>query len=86
MVVPGETLVMVGMNILIVCCLIYFFQGMAITAFFFRLKNISVIFRWLFYMLLAVQQYTIMFVVALGLFDLWIDFRKRLVRIKDVQA
>jgi uncharacterized protein YybS (DUF2232 family) len=86
MVVPGETLVIMGMNILIVCCLIYFFQGMAITAFFFRLKNISVIFRWLFYMLLAVQQYTIVFVIALGLFDLWIDFRKRLVKIKDVQA
>ena len=86
MLIPDETLVMVGMNILIVCCLIYFLQGMAITAFFFHLKKISVIFRWLFYMLLAVQQYTIVFVVALGLFDLWIDFRKRIAGIKNVQA
>ncbi len=83
---PIEVLDTIGINVLIVCCLIYLFQGLAIAAFFFREKQVPIIFRGLFYMLIAVQQYLIIFIIVIGLFDLWIDFRKRMTRIKDAQV
>lgn len=83
---PVDILETVGINILIICCLVYLFQGLAIAGFFFRLKKIPVAFRWLFYMLIIVQQYMVILVIAFGLFDLWIDFRKRIAGIKDVHA
>jgi uncharacterized protein YybS (DUF2232 family) len=83
---PIEILDTIGINVLIVCCLIYLFQGLAIAAFFFRRKQVPVIFRGLFYMLIAVQQYMIIFIIAVGLSDLWIDFRKRITGIKDAHV
>ena len=38
--VPLEGITIVGMNLLIVCGLIYLFQGLAIAAFFFRQKRV----------------------------------------------
>ena len=83
--VPGEISTMVGLNMLIVCCLIYFFQGMAIAAFLFSRKRVPVALRWVFYALLVVQQYMVILVVAFGLFDIWVDFRKRITGV-DAQA
>jgi len=40
----------------------------------------------LFYLLILVQQYMVVFVIALGLFDIWVDFRKRIKGITDVHA
>jgi uncharacterized protein YybS (DUF2232 family) len=81
--VPVEGAVIVGMNLLIIVCLTYMFQGLAITAFFFRKKQTPRMFRFFFYGLILIQQYMLIVVVALGLFDLWIDFRKRM---KDVNS
>jgi uncharacterized protein YybS (DUF2232 family) len=86
MLAPGQILDTVGMNVLIVCCLIYLFQGLAITSFFFRHKQAPVIFRWLFYVLIVVQQYMLVLVIAVGLADMWIDFRKRITGIKDAHV
>jgi len=83
---PLDLLETVGINLLIICCLVYLFQGLAITGFFFRRKKVPVIFRWLFYMLIVVQQYMVILVIAFGLFDIWIDFRKRIAGITDVHA
>ena len=80
---PILVLDMIGINVLIVCCLIYLFQGLAIAAFFFKQKQVPVVFRGLFYMLITVQQYMVIFIIAVGLSDLWIDFRKRMTGIKD---
>jgi uncharacterized protein YybS (DUF2232 family) len=80
---PIDILDTVGINILIVCCLIYLFQGLAIASFFFRHKQVPVVFRWLFYMIIVVQQYMVILVIAVGLFDIWIDFRRRFTGIKD---
>lgn len=84
--VPIEGIVIVGMNLLIITGLIYMFQGLAITAFFFRKKQISRMFRFFFYGLIMVQQYMLIFVIAVGLFDLWVDFRKRITDIKNVDG
>jgi uncharacterized protein YybS (DUF2232 family) len=83
---PIDILETVGINLLIICCLVYLFQGLAIAGFFFKHKKIPTFFRWLFYMLIIVQQYMIVLVIAFGLFDLWVDFRKRITGIKDVHA
>jgi len=83
---PLDILETVGINLLIICCLVYLFQGLAIAGFFFRFKKVPVPFRWFFYMLIVIQQYMAIFVIALGLFDLWVDFRRRISRIKDVHA
>jgi uncharacterized protein YybS (DUF2232 family) len=83
---PIQVLDIIGINVLIVCCLIYLFQGLAIAAFFFRQKQVPVIFRGLFYLLIAVQQYMVIFIIAVGLSDLWIDFRKRITGIKDAHV
>jgi uncharacterized protein YybS (DUF2232 family) len=80
---PLEGAAIVGMNLLILCGLIYLFQGLAIAAFLFRQKQVPVMFRWLFYTLLFVQQYMLIIVIAFGLFDMWVDFRKRIGGIKN---
>lgn len=78
LIIPLDGMSIVGLNILIICCLIYLFQGLAIIAFFFRKKRVPKIFRLLFYVLVLVQHYMLILVTAAGLFDLWIDFRKRI--------
>jgi uncharacterized protein YybS (DUF2232 family) len=84
MLVPVDVIDTVGLNILIICCLIYLLQGLAIVGFFFKRKRIPLLLRWLFYLLIAVQQYMVILVIAFGLFDIWIDFRKRIAGVKDV--
>jgi uncharacterized protein YybS (DUF2232 family) len=82
-IVPLEGAAIVGMNLLILCGLIYLFQGLAIAAFFFRQKRVPLMFRWLFYALLLVQQYMLIIVIVFGLFDMWADFRKRIGGVKN---
>lgn len=74
--IPNDRVYFVGMNLLIVCLFVYLLQGLAIISFYFRKKNIPIFLRTLFYFLLIFQQIFILLVIALGLFDLWVDFRK----------
>lgn len=80
---PLEGFSVIGMNLLIVCGLIYLFQGLSIVVFFFRQKKIPKTVRLLFYGLILVQQYMLIVLIAFGLFDMWVDFRKRIAGIKD---
>jgi uncharacterized protein YybS (DUF2232 family) len=64
------------MNVFIVACFIYLLHGFAIIGFLFRTKNVPIIFRYLFYFLIAVQQFLMVVIVAAGVFDIWIDFRR----------
>jgi len=74
--IPNDRVYYVGLNLLILCLFVYLLQGLAIISFFFRKKNIPVFMRTIFYVLLIFQQIFILLVVAVGLFDLWLDFRK----------
>jgi uncharacterized protein YybS (DUF2232 family) len=65
-----------GLNVLMVVCLIYFLQGLAIASFFFQKKEAPMFFRYLFYFLIAVQQILVIPIATVGLFDIWVDFRK----------
>jgi uncharacterized protein YybS (DUF2232 family) len=74
--IPWLWIKFASLNILILCFFIYFLQGIAIIEFFFKRKKAPFYLRFLFYFLIMIQQYLMFFVVAAGLFDLWIDFRK----------
>lgn len=65
-----------ALNILLMSALFYFFQGLAIVAYFFHHKKVPMLLRSIGYVLIAVEQFVTLFVVGLGLFDLWGDFRR----------
>jgi len=74
--VPHKDINFFSLNIFLVTCFIYFLQGLAIVSFFFQNKNVPLFLRYLFYFFIAVQQMLMIPIVAVGLFDIWIDFRK----------
>ena len=76
MILPDETVQIAGLNVLIVVLFLYLLQGLAIVQFFFRQKNIPRYLRAMFYALIILYQYLLVFVSAIGLFDIWVDFRK----------
>ncbi|MEJ2640992.1 MAG: DUF2232 domain-containing protein, partial [Desulfosarcinaceae bacterium] len=76
MLLPSQGIKLVGVNTLLVILTIYFFQGMAIVSFFFEKKKMPRPFRIMLYTLIALQQVLLLVVIALGVFDLWLDFRK----------
>lgn len=65
-----------GLNVFLVVSFIYLLQGLAIVSFFFQHKNIPFFFRWISYFLIAIQQILMIAIAVIGLFDIWIDFRK----------
>ncbi|MBW1675660.1 MAG: YybS family protein [Deltaproteobacteria bacterium] len=67
---------MLGINGLIVIMMIYFFQGIAIVSFYFEKKQFPKVLRGLLYGLIAMQQLLFLVVIAVGFFDMWIDFRR----------
>jgi uncharacterized protein YybS (DUF2232 family) len=73
---PARDVKILGLNGLLVLMVIYFFQGIAIVAFFFERRRFPRPLRVLLYSLLALQQVLLLLVVALGLFDMWLNFRK----------
>jgi uncharacterized protein YybS (DUF2232 family) len=76
MMIPDSAIKLIGLNGLLILLTIYFFQGIAIVAFFFDKKQLPRFFRILFYSLIALQQILLLVVIAAGLFDIWLDFRK----------
>lgn len=74
--IPVEWARFTGLNILFVCLFVYLFQGLAIVSFFFRRKHVPRLLRMILYILIFVQQYVTITIMATGLFDLWFDFRK----------
>jgi uncharacterized protein YybS (DUF2232 family) len=75
--IPGaETVRTAALNIFLVIALFYFFQGLSIMAYYFHHRHVPYFFRSLAYVLIVFEQVCTVFVVALGLFDLWGDFRR----------
>jgi uncharacterized protein YybS (DUF2232 family) len=74
--VPNQVVQMVGVNVLLICGLLYFFQGLAILAFHFKRFQVPQFFRWIAYMLLVLIKSIMLLVILMGLIDLWLDFRR----------
>ena len=75
MLVPNQLVSDAALNLLIVILSLYFLQGMAIIVNFFKQIKVPRFARGLFYLVLAVQPYLAGAVAALGIFDIWGDFR-----------
>ncbi len=74
--VPAQWVKLAGINGLLVACVVYFFQGIAIISFFFEAKRFPKLLRVMIYALIAVQQILAIVVIGIGLFDMWLDLRK----------
>ncbi|MFH0811123.1 MAG: DUF2232 domain-containing protein [Pseudomonadota bacterium] len=74
--IPDATARLVGMNVLAVAAVIYFVQGLAIAAFYLGKTRLPRPLRFVTYAALIFYLYLSLAVVAAGLFDLWIDFRR----------
>jgi len=72
----------IAINLLLVIAAFYFFQGLAIVAYFFDKSRVPYFLRMVTYVLIVFQQIFTVLVVGLGLFDLWGDFRR--LRKKDL--
>ncbi|MBI4799434.1 MAG: DUF2232 domain-containing protein [Desulfarculus sp.] len=65
-----------GVNLLLPLGVVYFFQGMAVLAFWLEKKNAPRLLRVGLYALLAVEVFLALLVALAGLFDLWFNFRR----------
>lgn len=76
MLMPAELAKTVGQNVIIVLMTIYFFQGIAIASFYFEQKQFPRPLRIFLYSTLVIWHLMVLFVVGLGFFDMWADFRR----------
>jgi len=65
----------VALNVLLVVCFAYFFQGLAVVAHFFTRFAVPAFGRFMFYAFLLLQPYLLAGVAILGIFDMWGNFR-----------
>lgn len=73
---PVVGLKLIGLNGLMIFMQVYFFQGVAIVAFFFEKKQVPQVLRWGLYILMTLQIYVLVMVIGLGFFDMWLNVRK----------
>lgn len=66
----------VAWNLLAVLLPLYFLHGMAVVSFFFLRKGFSPFMRGMGYLLLVLINPFQLLIAGIGVFDLWIDFRK----------
>jgi len=76
LVVPSEPLRIAALNVLIVLLPLYFLQGMAIVATFLVRRNMPPFVRGMVYLLIVILNPLPLLVTVVGVFDLWVDFRK----------
>ena len=69
-----------GLNLLIVLLLVYYVQGLAIITTLFKRKHVPVFLRIPGYMMTLFLNPLPIIVAGIGVFDLWIDFRKKRIK------
>jgi uncharacterized protein YybS (DUF2232 family) len=74
--VPHKGLKLLGVNGLIIMMTVYFFQGISIVSFYFEKKQFPKVLRGILHGLIAIQQFVLLLVIAIGFLDMWIDFRR----------
>lgn len=73
---PVKAVQNIALNVLTVLLPLYFVHGVAIVTFYFRKKDFSLLARIFAYTIMLVINPLPLMVTALGVFDLWFDFRK----------
>ncbi len=66
----------IGANVLMVCGVLYCFQGIAIMLFFFSKWRVPLFVRTLVYVLLFFQTFGVIVLGLIGIFDVWADLRR----------
>jgi uncharacterized protein YybS (DUF2232 family) len=72
----------VGINLLLLTLVVYFFQGLSLIIYFLESKKVPVFFWVLIFIVIVFQPLLIGASIGLGIFDIWMDMRK--VRSKTV--
>ena len=63
-------------NALIIISVIYMFHGLSVVLFFFDKYNVPALTRYVIYLIIVLQQLSMIILALMGLFDQWVDFRK----------
>jgi uncharacterized protein YybS (DUF2232 family) len=66
----------VGLNLLILALVVYFFQGLSLIIYFLESRNVPVFFWVLIFVVIVFQPLLIGASIGLGIFDIWMDMRK----------
>jgi uncharacterized protein YybS (DUF2232 family) len=66
----------VAVNLLLIVATVYFFQGLSISIFYLNKYRIPMLLRAAFYVLIVLQQFFMLLLALLGVFDQWLDFRR----------
>lgn len=74
--VPVDVVAKVGYSLLVVLLPLYFFQGMAVVSSFMKRKAYPPLVKGLIYTLLLILNPLPIVVTSVGVFDLWVDFRR----------
>jgi uncharacterized protein YybS (DUF2232 family) len=75
MLVPENLVYLAALNVLIVVCALYAVQGLAVLSHYFRKYTVPKFVRVVSCLILILQPFLVLAVAALGVFDLWGDFR-----------
>lgn len=76
MLTPATGIRLLGINGLLLLLTIYFIQGIAIVSFYFEKKGLPRSVRVVLYTMIAFQQLFLLVIICIGLFDMWINFRR----------
>lgn len=76
---PSSSIRVIAISGLIILMTLYFFQGIAIIWFYFETKEFSPVLKVVFvsFILFTLQQIALIFVIGLGFFDVWLNFRQK---------
>ncbi len=75
--VPSRAVNLLGSNVMLVIGTVYFFQGLAVVAFYFEKWRAPIFVKGFICAVLLLEGTSRIAVAAMGLFDVWFDFRKR---------
>jgi len=66
----------IGINLLLMTLIAYFFQGLAVAIYFLESRNVPVFFWVLIFFVILLQPLLVGASIGLGVFDTWMDLRK----------
>ncbi len=73
---PAEVNRIFGVNLLVITSVIYCFQGIAILVFFLNKWQLPKLFRIILYVMIIFQSFGTVFLIGVGVADVWLDFRR----------
>ena len=76
MLVPQPSVVLIGRNLQAVLLPIYFLQGLAVVSSFLQRKTYPSVLKGMIYLLVFILNPLPLIITGVGVFDLWIDFRR----------